>query len=72
VETVFKQALPEVSKFNIEYLKVREFHHVFSFLECKGADEEKVRELLTNILQADEQGKYSYLEFINEFKGSAE
>lgn len=46
IEIVFSQALPEVSKFKIEYLSVKDFYNVFLYLECKGATEEKVRETL--------------------------
>lgn len=46
IEIVFSQALPEVSKFKIEYLAVKDFYNVFMFLECKGATMDKVRETL--------------------------
>lgn len=45
---------------------------MFQFLECKNASEDKVKEMLQNLLQPDAQGKYSYLEFIKEFNGTVE
>jgi hypothetical protein len=59
-----------VVKFKIEYLAPKEFYNVFLFLECKNASEDKVKEMLQNLLQPDEQGKFSYMEFIKEFNGT--
>jgi hypothetical protein len=60
--------MPEIAKFKIEYLSVQEFFNVFLFIECKSATISKVQEMLSNALQADEKGRFSYLEFIKEYK----
>ncbi|TNV88020.1 hypothetical protein FGO68_gene1522 [Halteria grandinella] len=72
IQQAFTQALPEIQKFKIEYLSPKEFFNVFLYLECKGASEMKVREMLSNLLQSDDKGKYSYIEFIKEYKQADE
>ena len=72
IDTVFRQALPEVVKFKIEYIAPEEFFNVFMFVECKSATLPVVKELLRNVLTSDSEGKYSYLEFISEFRESLE
>jgi len=62
--------LPDIQKFRIEYLSVKEFYNVFLFLESKVTTEEKLREILSTFFLPDDKGKYSYLEFINEFKAN--
>lgn len=70
IEKVFAQALPDVTKFEIDYLTPREYYHVFLFLECKSASEEQIRDILREFLSEDENGKFSMKEFIKEFKES--
>lgn len=72
IQAAITQALPEIQKFKIEYISPKEFYNVFMYLECKGATELKVREMLSNLLQPDDKGKYSYLEFIKEYKQADE
>ena len=68
IQAAITQALPEILKFKLEYITPKEFFNVFMYLECKGATELKVREMLSNVLQPDDKGRYSYLEFIKEYK----
>lgn len=68
IQDAIMQALPEVQKFKIEYISPKEFYNVFLYLECKGATELKVREILSTLLQPDDKGRYSYLDFIKEYK----
>lgn len=70
IETVFIQAMPEISKFQLEYLTVEEFFNVFLFLQCKNASIKEIRDMLSNMLQPNEQGRYSYVEFVNEYKST--
>lgn len=67
IDTVFMQALPEISKFKLEYLTVSEFESVFEFLQVRV---ENPREVLAALLQPDDQGRFSYLEFVAEYKAS--
>jgi hypothetical protein len=70
IQEAFAQALPEIGRFKIETLSPKEFHHVFLYLECKNTNEMKVREMLSNLLQPDQAGKYSYLDFIKEYRAA--
>ena len=67
IEQAFPQALPEITKFQIDQLSPRDFFHVFLFLECKNITEENVREILKQFFSEDENGKFSLKEFVLEF-----
>lgn len=67
IEDVFYRAIPEIQKFNIVYLSPQEFQSVFLFLEYK-ISLDRVQKMLQNFFQPDNYEKYSYLEFIDEFK----
>ena len=69
IEEVFSRAIPEISKFNIEHLSPEEFHSVFMFVESK-MPLDKINSMLRTFFQADQYGKYSYKEFIKEYKNT--
>lgn len=51
------------------YLTPEEFQSVFLFVEYK-LSLDRVKQMLSNFFVPDEHGKYSYLEFIEEFKNA--